>query len=158
MRRRRIRNHRGITDIDLMVVLGIIGILAAIAVPLYTGYVERARVTEATDIMEAIIISQKEEKKRTTNFYRVSLDGGVTDIETFMHKGIDVTDTTFFTYETAATGIKPDGGFTVTATSTAAFGTPGGTLMYTYDPIAAPAGSWAADGIIILNDMVPSQP
>jgi Tfp pilus assembly protein PilE len=158
MRRRRIRDHRGITDVDVMWLIIIPWILAAIAVPLYTGYVERARVIEATSIMEAIVISQKEEKKRTTNFYRVSLDGGVTDIETFMHKGIDVTDTTFFTYETAATGVKPDDGFTITATSTAAFGTPGGTLTYTYDPIAAPPGSWAADGTIILNDMVPSQP
>jgi type IV pilus assembly protein PilE len=158
LRRRIIRDHRGITDVDVMWIIFIPGILAAIVVPLYTGYVEKARVSEAVSIMETMIISQQEEKERTTNFYSVPLVGAVTDIETFMHKGIDVSDTEFFTYETAATGAKPNDGFTVTATSTEAFGAAGGTMTYTYDPAATPSGNWAADGMIILDDMLPTQP
>lgn len=158
MRRRSIGDHRGITDVDVMWLIIIPGILAAIVVPFHTGYVERARVTEVTEIMGAIITSQKEEKKRTTNFYSVPLAAGVTDIVAFMAKDIDVSDTKFFTYETVATGAKPNYGFTVTATSTAAFGNAGGTIMYTYDPTATPFGGWAADGTIILNDMLPTQP
>jgi Tfp pilus assembly protein PilE len=136
----------------------VVGMVAAIVVPLYTGNVERARVTEATTIMGAIITSQKEEKNRTTNFYSVPLAGGVTDIAAFMAKGIDVSDTKFFTFETAATGAKSNDGFTVTATSTAAFGNAGGTITYEYDPTATPSVGWAADGTIILNDMLPTQP
>ncbi|MHC4639734.1 MAG: type IV pilin protein [Planctomycetota bacterium] len=157
MRRSEIGKHKGITDIDLMAVLGIIGILAAIVVPFHTGYVERARVTEATDIMEAIITSQKEEKKGTIDFFSVPLADGMTNVTAFMARGIVVSDTKFFTYETATTTAKPNDGFTVTATSTFAFGIPGGTITYTYDPIATPRGSWAADGTIILNDMLPTQ-
>ncbi len=158
MRRRIIRDHRGITDVDVMWLIFIPGILAAIVVPLYTGYVEKARVSEAASIMETMIISQQEEKERTTHFYSVPLVGGVTDIETFMHKGIDVSDTEFFTYETAATGAKPNDGFTVTATSTEAFGAAGGWIRFTYDPSGTAPGSWAADGTIIMPDMVPTQP
>lgn len=37
---------RGFTLVELMVIVGIVGILSAIAIPVYTGYVVRSRVTE----------------------------------------------------------------------------------------------------------------
>lgn len=140
-----------------MVVIIIVGILAAIAVPLYTGYVERARVTEATSIMGAIITSQKVEKQRTTNFYSIASGASGTDIDAFRRKGIDISDTKFFNYETTATGTKPTDGFRVTATTILATFGSDGTMTYTYDPNSTPSGSWTSTGSI-LEDMLPTQP
>ncbi len=142
MRRRTILDRRGFTLVELMVVIIIVGILAAIAVPLYTGHVERARITEATSIMGAIITSQKVGNRRAGKYYSAST------VAEFKSRGIDITDTKYFTYETVTT---PNGGFKVTATPTDAFGAGGGPVTFTYDPAADPPGRWG-DEVPILKD------
>jgi type IV pilus assembly protein PilE len=148
MRRRSKLDSRGFTLVELMVVIIIVGILAAIAVPLYTGYVERARVTEATSIMGAIITAQKVEKSRTTNYYDAA------DVAAFKSKGIDITDTEFFTYTTTA---DAGGGFTVRGdTVIGRFGPDPGWITFTKVPDVK--GVWAGDNTVILDDMLPTSP
>jgi type IV pilus assembly protein PilE len=52
-------SKKGITLIELLVVISIVAILAAIAVPLFTGYLQRARRAEAKTALEQLRAAQE---------------------------------------------------------------------------------------------------
>ncbi len=53
------RNDKGITLLELLVVIMIVGILAAVAVPTYTQYLVRARRADAKTVLEQVRAAQE---------------------------------------------------------------------------------------------------
>jgi type IV pilus assembly protein PilA len=55
-----IRQQKGFTLIELMIVVAIIGILAAVAIPAYTDYMKRSKVTEAMGLLGGLKVPAEE--------------------------------------------------------------------------------------------------
>ncbi len=51
---------RGFTLIELMIVIGIVAILAAVAIPSYTDYVRRGRITEAISTLAGMRVKMEQ--------------------------------------------------------------------------------------------------
>jgi prepilin-type N-terminal cleavage/methylation domain-containing protein len=94
-------NDRGFTLIELMVVVIIVGVLAAVAIPLYTGYIKNARTSEGVARVGAIMTAAKAYHQQNSAW--PASDGAAGFYA-------DFTATEHFTYTMTAAG------FTVTAT------------------------------------------
>jgi type IV pilus assembly protein PilE len=111
--------------IELMVVVVIVGVLAAIAIPLYGKYIKNARVTEATGRIGEVITASKawaqENQDASGNPIWPSAAGGIVDLAASQNFTYSITDgggananTTAF--EITATGQAQMAGVTVVVT------------------------------------------
>jgi type IV pilus assembly protein PilE len=125
-------NNKGITLIELLIVVVIVGILAAIALPMYNGYMERARRVDAKTALEQVRASQ-EMRRAERGMYAGSL---VELATTWGGPGTTSGDYNITLVATTAT-------FTGTATPNTSRQTPDGALTINQDGLKLPADKWA---------------
>ncbi len=86
------RTQQGFTLIELMIVVAIIGILAAIAIPAYQDYTIRAKVTEGIGFASSAKTAVSE-YYLSNNDFPDQTESGVADITTDIVQGVTVTRT-----------------------------------------------------------------
>ena len=105
---RRRGNQHGFTMLELMVVVIIVAVLAAVAVPLYTGYIKKARVSEAEGRIDQILTAARSYYQENGSWPAAGAAGFFGDTSASPN----------FTYAIAGGG--GTGTYTITATGTGA--------------------------------------
>ena len=111
---------RGFTLIELMIVVAIMGILAAIAAPAYSDYVMRGKLTEATTALSNLRVQLEQYYQDNRNYGSTAASCGLT-----------MPTQTYFTYTCKWGSTSTNQSYVLTATGKASGGTSG--FTYTVD-------------------------
>ncbi len=131
----------GFTLTELMVVVVLVAILAAIAIPLYDRHIRQTKASEARSMIGAIVAAEKAYAERNGVFLAVSRNSYQDFLERLR---VDVKESELFDYEVSMVSGKDS--FTVTAwvnSQGVKEGLPAsGFLRYVYNINSTPRGRW----------------
>ena len=117
------RIQQGFTLIELMIVIAIIGILAAIAIPMYQDYTIRSKVTEGIAAASPCKLGVAEFYSANSSFPSSLASAGCTTVATTYVASVGVAGQGVVTVTlTSASGLGPAGGGTIVLTPTAVTG------------------------------------
>ncbi len=108
------RHENGLTLIELLIVVVIVGILAAVAIPVYTGYTQRARRADAKTALEQLRAAQEvfraENGAYMNNFAMLNANWGGPPATVGLYNITMVATTTTFTGTATPTGSQASDG------------------------------------------------
>ncbi|MFZ6016412.1 MAG: type IV pilin protein [Nitrospirota bacterium] len=138
---------KGFSLIELLIVLVILGVLSAIAFPVYTGYIRSTARSEAKANLETLRLLEEQYFAERGCYYKPSgtctntTISGVTAIQGFLPGFQPGNEASLnFTYSIAITGTPAASGFTATATGKTGTKVEGDTL--TIDNTNTKTGPW----------------
>ena len=142
IRIQKMKSEKGMTLIELMAVVIIVGILAAVAIPMYTGYMVRARRAHAKTSLEQLRASQEMFRAERGRYANNVDDGSAAVALTILRNTWGAPAATVGDY-TITMSAPTKTTFTGTATPNKARQTPDGPLTINQDGTKLPADKWA---------------
>ena len=137
------KSEKGFTLIELMIVVAIIGILAAIAIPNFLSYQKKAKTSEAKTNLGAIRTCEESYRAETENDVYLSCTASPAasvpdsnkvawiDAGNFGTIGFAPSGNVYYKYAVVAVAAVPPAGPTFTATATGDLDADGATQTYT---------------------------